>query len=111
MKESPIFTRTYDFILWIIPLTIKFPRQQRFVVAEAIQQIGLSLQELLIEASLSESPSPILHQADVRLSQIRFYLRLCLDLKLINLGQYEHGAAMVCEIGRLLGGWQKSISR
>lgn len=33
MKESPIFTRTYDLVRWLIPVTIKFPRQHRFVLA------------------------------------------------------------------------------
>ena len=25
MKESPIFTRTYDLLRWLLPLTTKFP--------------------------------------------------------------------------------------
>jgi hypothetical protein len=45
MKESPIFTRTYDLLRRLIPVTIKFPRQQRFVLAEAIQRTALTWQE------------------------------------------------------------------
>ena len=37
MPESPIFTRTYDLIRWLIPVTMKFPRMQRFVLAERLQ--------------------------------------------------------------------------
>ena len=51
MKQSPIFARTYDFVAWLIPLTIKFPRSQRFVMAAALQRESLRFQELLIEAS------------------------------------------------------------
>ncbi len=47
-KESPLFSRTYDLVCWLIPLTIKFPRQYRFVVAEALQRSVLQFQELLI---------------------------------------------------------------
>ena len=25
--ESPIFARSYDLLRWLIPLTLKFPRQ------------------------------------------------------------------------------------
>ncbi len=29
MKESPLFAKSYDFIRWLIPQTVKFPRTQR----------------------------------------------------------------------------------
>jgi hypothetical protein len=32
MEESPIFTKTYDLLLWLIPTTQKFPKDQRFVL-------------------------------------------------------------------------------
>ena len=110
MKEAPIFARTYDLIRWLIPATVKFPRQQRFVVAEAVQRTVLLFQEQLIEATHAPQPKPILHQADVTLIKLRFYLRLCRDLELFGLGQYEHVARMVNEVGRLLGGWIKTTS-
>jgi hypothetical protein len=108
MKESPIFTRTYDLLCWLIPMTIKFPRQQRFVLAEAVQRTALQFQERLIEAARTTDPLPLLRQADTELTKLRFYLRLCRDLKLMNIGQYQHAARMVNEVGRLLGGWIKS---
>lgn len=108
MKESPIFTRTYDLLLWLLPATIRFPRQQRFVLAEALQRTALDFQEWLIEANLAGETRPALRQADVSLTKLRFYLRLCRDLELLSLGQYEHVGRMVSEIGRLLGGWMKS---
>jgi hypothetical protein len=51
-----------------------------------------------------------LAQADVDLTKLRFYLRLCQDLRLITPRQYRHVAEMVTEIGRLLGGWRQSIN-
>jgi hypothetical protein len=109
MKESPIFTKTYDLLRWLIPQTIKFPRQQRFVLAEAVQRTALDFQEQLIEAAYAERPGPILRQADVTLTKLRTYLRLCRDLELLQFNQYEHVARMVDEIGRLLGGWLKKV--
>jgi hypothetical protein len=109
MKESPIFSRTYDLLLWLIPLTVKFPRSQRFVLAEAVQRTALLLHEQLIEAASAEAPRPVLRQADVTLTKLRFYLRLCQDLKLISLDQYEYASKIVNEIGRLLGGWLKVV--
>jgi four helix bundle protein len=108
--ESPIFSRCYDLLLWLIPLTLKFPRQQRFVIAEATQRAALGLHERLIEASHAApaETSGALGKADIELDKLRHYLRLCRDLDLISTGQYEHAAGKLAEIGRLLGGWRKS---
>jgi len=109
MKESPIFTKTYDLLRWLLPQTVKFPRQQRFVLAEAVQRTVLDFQEQLIEAAYAEQPRPTLRQADVTLKKLRVYLRLCRDLGLLQFNQYEHVARMVDEIGRLLGGWLNKV--
>lgn len=110
MKESPIFTRTYDLLRWLIPATVKFPRQQRFVLAGAVQQTALTLQEQLIEATHDPQPLTVLRRADTSLAKLRFYLRLCRDLELISVGQYAHAAKLIAEVGRLLGGWIKTAS-
>ncbi|MCB0200840.1 MAG: diversity-generating retroelement protein Avd [Anaerolineae bacterium] len=109
MKQSPIFTRTYDLLRWLIPVTIKFPRKQRFVLAEAVQRTALAWQEQLIEAAYSPAPQQKLREADVTLTKLRTYLRLCNDLGLLTSGQYAHVSRMVDEVGRLLGGWMESL--
>jgi len=109
MKQSPIFSKTYDFVAWLIPLTVKFPRHQRFVMASAVQREALRFQELLIEAVHQPPPVDHLRAADGELDKLRTHLRLCRDLTLISPGQYEHAARALVEIGRLLGGWQKAV--
>jgi len=110
VKESPIFTKTYDLLLWLLPVTTKFPREYRFLLTKAVQETALRFQERLIEASLGRgrTTTRALAQADVELTKLRFYLRLCLDLQLFRENQYHHVSQMVAEIGKLLGGWRKS---
>jgi len=105
MKQSPIFTKTYDMLRWLIPQTVKFPRQQRFVLAETVQRAALQFQDHLIEAACAERPLPHLRAADATLIKLRTYLRLCRALELLPFNQYEHIARLLDEIGRLLGGW------
>ena len=110
MKQSPIFSKTYDLVAWLLPLTVRFPRQQRFVMANALQREALRFQELLIEAIHQPEPDTSLRRADAELDKLRTHLRMSLDLKLIRPGQYEHAARMTTEIGRLLGGWKSSLA-
>jgi hypothetical protein len=109
MKASPIFTRTYDLLRWLVPATLKFPRQERFVLAEQVQRTAFRFQEEILEAGFVTPPVGELARADVTLAKLRLYLRLCHDLDLLGHGQYEHVSRMVDEIGRLLGGWRKSL--
>lgn len=111
MKESPLFTKSYDFIKWLIPLTVKFPREQRFVIAARLQQRSLDFMEQLYIIASTANKRTALARADVYLKQLRFYLRLSHDLQLITTRRYEFASRQVEEIGRLLGGWIKKIGK
>ncbi len=113
MKESPVFVKTLDFITWLIPLTVRFPREQRFIMAEALQRDLLTLHEALVRAGFDGSPETALdhlHEAGVRLTLVRFHLRLCERWSLITTRQYEYAVERLAEIGRLVRAWQKSCA-
>ncbi len=92
---------------WLLPVTIKFPRQHRFVLAEALQRKAFTFQESIIAAGQGNDARAHLAHADAALATMRLYLRLSRDLGLIANGSYEHGARLLEEIGRLLGAWRK----
>lgn len=109
--QSPLFVKSYDFLLWLIPLTLKFPKSQRFLLAERLGNMALAFYDIVLEAAMEQDQqAELLHQADKQLTKIRLYIRLSFDLHCISLGQYEHASRSLAEIGRLLGGWQKKIS-
>jgi four helix bundle protein len=109
-QEMPIFTRTFDFLTWLLPATNSFPRAQRNSATKRLLDAAFDLRERLEEANLRKSQERLerLLRADEALSCVRLYLRLAQRWKWLSDGQYEHVAAMVVEIGRLLGGWQKT---
>ncbi len=110
VNESPLFSRTHDLILWLIPQAQKFPRAYRFTLGERVQNAALDFQELIIAAGKMGGDRRREHlvNADLRLAQLKHWARVCLELKLITVNQYEHLARMTNECGRLLGAWLKS---
>jgi len=111
MAESPIFVKMFDFTAWVIPLTVKFPREQRFVVAAALQRATLAAHEALIRAGQSQALTATqryLDDAAAELALVRFYLRLAQALSLMTVKQYEHAAERLLEIGRLARAWQRA---
>jgi four helix bundle protein len=111
-EEMVIFSKTYDFVSWIIPLTLNFPKQHRFIITSRLQNAVLAFQERIIEANAERGAQrgEKLRQADAELLKIRLYLRLCRRWDWLKDGQYHQAAEMVAELGRLLGGWQKSVT-
>ncbi|GAB4502593.1 MAG: hypothetical protein Fur0035_21470 [Anaerolineales bacterium] len=41
--EMVIFTRAYDFVSWLLPLSASFPKNQRFTVTARLQNSVLNL--------------------------------------------------------------------
>ncbi len=107
-KQSPIFAKTYDFILWLLNLTEKFPKSERFRLARRLEDTAFAFYEMLVQATRSGNQARALLQADLELDKLRLYVRLSHDRKLINLKQYRYAAGQLTEIGRLLGGWLKA---
>ena len=109
MNESPLFIRTHDLILWMIPHAQKFPRAHRFGLGERVQRVLLDFQDSLVAAgkSKAETRREFLGTADIQLEQLRGWIRISRDFDLLTVPQYEHVSRLVAEVGRLLGAWIK----
>ena len=108
-QEMPIFTRTFDFLTWLLPITNHFPTAQRHTFTRRLLDAAFDLREQLEAANhrLGKERLAYLDRADESLDKIRTYLRLAAKWGWLSGGQYQHVAGMVTEIGRLLGGWKK----
>jgi four helix bundle protein len=107
----PIFSRTFDLLAWLLPATNHFPRAHRHSLTSRLLHATFDLRERLEEANIERGPQRLRHlkEADAALANVRMYLRLAHQLTWLSAGQYQHGSAMVVEVGRLLGGWQKTV--
>lgn len=110
--EMPIFTRTFDLLLWLVPVTDHFPRTYRHTVTQRLLDAAFDLRERLEEANYRRGAARLerLDRADEALQRLRIYLRLAARLRWLSRGQYQHVAEMLSEIGRLLGGWRKATA-
>ncbi len=109
MQEAPIFPKTYDLLCWLLPATLKYPREYRYALALRTQQVAFDFHALIVQARKTRNKRDLLTQADVKLEQLRIYLRLARDMELISLRQYAHSSHQVSAIGALLGDWIKRI--
>ncbi len=108
-RQSPIFSKTYDFILWLLNHTEQFPKSERFRMARRLEDSAFAFYERLVEAVRSPRSRAVLLDADLELDKLRLYLRLSHARKLTQPDQYHYAAGVLVEIGRLLGGWLKTV--
>ncbi len=109
-QQSPIFSRTHDLVKWLVLTARRFPRDQRFILAQRLLAKTFELEDALVSASVDRANARRhLTAADVALTGLRRVLHLCNDLGHLSDRQYGHVTGMVAEVGRLLGGWQKSL--
>ncbi len=109
MDTPQILTRIYDLLLYLIPQVSKFPRAQRYLLGDRLETTVLDVLEFLVEATYSRDKVPLLRQSNVKLEKARYYVRLCKDLKLIDLHHYQVLSKMINEVGIQLGGWIKQV--
>ncbi len=109
-SAPPIVQKAYEAALWLIPKAGRFPRAHRFTIGDRLVNHAIDLVETLVAAAYA-GPSPrstLLELANQRINGLRYVLRLSKDLHLLNLESYGHGAELLEEIGRMLGGWRRS---
>lgn len=108
MTGTPqIITKIYDLLLYLIPQISKFPRSQKYLLGDRLEIIILDVLEILLEATYSRDKAPLLSKANIKLEKARYYVRLCKDLKLMDLQRYQVLSKMINEVGIQLGGWIK----
>ncbi len=100
----------HELLLWLIPQLDKFPRVRRFTLGERLERALLEVLELLVEAAYTKAKAPALRRANLRLEVGRHLWRLAHELAAVSTRRYEHGARLMDDLGRQVGGWLRSQS-
>ncbi len=112
MQQETIIEKCYDYFKTTIQMVNSFPRSQRFLIGDRMQSLNAELLEMLIEAYYlpKSQKKAILRKVNIKIEKMRYYLRLCYDLGYYSSRKYHAMLEQLNEIGRMTGGWLKSIS-
>ncbi|NEQ73314.1 MAG: diversity-generating retroelement protein Avd [Okeania sp. SIO2C9] len=107
MNELSIIQKTYDLIIWYVPIINKLPKAHKYTIGDRMINSLYDFLESLIIAKYASEKLNLLKSLNPRLDIIRYQTRILLDFQLINNKRYEYISQLIDEIGKELGGWIK----
>ncbi len=111
MEKETIIDKAYQLLKSLIPFLNKLPRSQKFVYGDRIQNFASDLLEVLLEAfyAAPTQKKELLAKANLILEKMRFFMRIGYDLGYFSNLQRNEFIVRIDEIGRMIGGWIKSL--
>ncbi len=110
-EELKILQKIFDMIGYAYPALAQYPKSEKFGLVTDIKHILDEMLELTIEAQKKYYKKTTLQDLDVCVAKLKAYLRLSFELRFLPMKKYEVWSAMVVEIGKMLGGWLKTVSQ
>ena len=89
----------------------QFPKSEKFALAVDIKRCMHLILARTIEGQKKYYKKTTLQELDVELAKLKEYLRLSHELRFLPPKKYEVWSGMVVEIGKMLGGWIKSVKQ
>lgn len=87
----------------------QFPKSERHVLSQEIRLAMLELLKLVIICNHRYYKKTTLQDLDATLDLLRSQIRLAKDLEFLPFRRYEIWSRHLDEIGRMVGGWFKSL--
>ena len=110
LKNFKIYTKMMEVLLWIFPKVNTFPKKQRFVLGQQIENAGLEILRLIIQANNerdADSKLKYLENMNTELDILRSLLQISQELKFMNAQSLGYIISQIDEVGRMRGGWAK----
>lgn len=100
----------HDLLVYLVPQLNRFPREQKFVLGDRIETKLLEVQESCLRAYYGREKRFHLIEANMRLEVTRHLIRLAHALRYFSNHTYAVVSEKVDTVGRMIGGWLKSVS-
>lgn len=108
--ELEIQQKVEDMMLYGYPLLNKFPKAEKFSLAQDIRLCMNEMLRLTIAVDKKKTKLTALEKLDIENAALQSLIRLSKDLKYISLHTYSVWSGKLVEIGKMIGGLLKSVN-
>jgi four helix bundle protein len=111
VEEMVIQQKVFEMIQYGYIALSQFPKSEKFALAADIKRCMHLVLERVIEGAKKYYKKTTLQELDVEITKLKAYIRLSYNLGFLPPKKYEIWAEKVVEIGRMTGGWIKSVQK
>ncbi|MCB0318624.1 MAG: diversity-generating retroelement protein Avd [Bdellovibrionales bacterium] len=111
--DIPIIQSSYKFYLELQSYQKQISKNTRYTLWKKCENCSLRILEMLIQAGYLNQKQRLnqLITISAQIDMLRIFLRLAFDTKVFNQKKHIEFLTSLDEIGRMLGGWLKSIKK
>ena len=106
-----ITQKVEDMMLYAYPALAQFPKSEKFALVADIKRNMDCLLELCIEMECRIYKKTTLQNLDAAQKKLKAYIRLAMKLEFLPMRKYIIWSEKLVEIGKMVGGLQKAVSK
>ena len=108
-EDLMILQKIFDMMEYAYGALAQFPKSEKFALVTDIKHSMDILLSRCIEAQKRYYKKTTLQDMDVEVMKLRAYIRLSFQLGFLPVKKYEIWSEKMVEIGKMLGGWIRSV--
>jgi hypothetical protein len=111
LEEVPILKKTIELYKIYYTFSTLFPKKDKYTIGQTTEKYIIQTIELLLEASYAtkETKRRIILSANNKFEALKIFIRLLKELNVIDDKKYILLQTRIQEIGKMFGGWLKSL--
>jgi len=110
-SDSIIYTKMLEVLSWIFEKVNTFPKKQRFILGQQIENSALASLRYIIQAKNAGNKATDalknLDDLNVELEVLRSLLRVAYEMNFMKANSLGYIVAQIDEVGKMRGGWAK----
>ena len=113
-RDLIVWQKAHQFVLAIYSATKLFPKEEIFALTSQVRRAAISIAANISEGHKKKTiPNQLnfLNISEGSLEEVKYYIILSKDLQYITEKDYEQLTNTAEEVGRLINGYEKSVSK
>lgn len=111
-NELPVIKKIYELYKTFYIYSILFPKKDKYALGAKCEMYITATMELLIVAGSASKTEKItyIRKANIKFDALKIFIRMANEIGMISDKKYLVLQKQIQEIGRMIGGWQKSFN-
>ena len=114
-ENLKVFQKWLDMGKYLYVAIQSYPRSEKYTLGSDTRQAMIRVGRYIYRANVLHNETlekrRMIEHADMELVDLQLLIRLAVELGFLPLKKYERLSGMAVEIGKMLGGWIKAISK